>query len=66
MTIGGVEQVVKGTVIFTLADTLAAHSLGGFKSGVGFSLRKCRHCLATYESMSSKVCTYFYTSPSNY
>ena len=26
-----------------------------FKSGVGFSLRKCRTCLATYEQMSTKV-----------
>ena len=38
-----------------LADTLAAHSIGGFKIGVGFSLRKCRHCLATQEEMNTKV-----------
>ena len=55
MIIRGVKEDVKGTVLFALADTLAAHSLGGFKSGVGFSLRKCRNCLATYESMSTKV-----------
>lgn len=35
-----------------LADTQAAHSIGGFKIGVGFSLRKCRTCLATKETMS--------------
>lgn len=38
-----------------LADTLAAHEIGGFKVGVGFSLRKCRMCLATKLSMSEKV-----------
>ena len=56
MTIRGKKQIVKGNVLFALADTLAAHSLGGFKNGVGFALRKCRSCLATYEQMSTKVC----------
>lgn len=48
--------MVRGGVLFALADTLAAHSIGGFKVGVGFSLRKCRMCLATKEQMSTKVC----------
>ena len=38
-----------------LADTLAAHAIGGFKVGVGFALRKCRMCMATKDSMSEKV-----------
>ena len=38
-----------------LADTLAAHHIGGFKVGVGFALRPCRDCLATRESMRIKV-----------
>ena len=38
-----------------LADTQAAHSIGGFKVGVGFSLRKCRTCLATKETMTINV-----------
>lgn len=38
-----------------LADTLAAHHIGGFKVGVGFSLRPCRDCLATRETMKIKV-----------
>ena len=38
-----------------LADTLAAHTIGGFKDGVGFSLRKCRNCLATEEQIQSLV-----------
>ena len=53
----GVREVsFRGTVLVTLADTLAAHQLGGFKVGVGFSLRKCRDCMATLDTMSTKVC----------
>ena len=55
MTIQGVKRVVKGAVLFALADTLALHSMGGFKIGVGFSLRKCRMCLATRDQLSTKV-----------
>lgn len=55
MSIEGHDTVVKGGVLFALADTLAAHSIGGFKMGVGFSLRKCRMCLATKEQVSINV-----------
>ena len=55
MKIQGKQKTVKGAVLFALADTLAAHSIGGFKVGVGFSLRKCRMCLATKEQLSTKV-----------
>ena len=51
----GRDLLVKGTVLAVLADTQAAHSLGGFKIGVGFSLRRCRNCLATKECYCSKV-----------
>ena len=51
--------VVKGAVACLLADTQAAHSIGGFKVGVGFAFRKCRDCLATKEMMSTMV---IYTS----
>lgn len=56
MTVNGEEKLMKGGVLFVLADTLAAHQLGGFKVGVGFSLRKCRMCLATKEQISTRVC----------
>lgn len=46
---------VSGSLLLFLADTLAAHQLGGFKVGVGFSLRKCRNCLATSEQMDKNV-----------
>ena len=58
MQIGNEERILRGGVLVWLNDTLAAHSIGGFKVGVGFSLRKCRECLATKESMSSLV-SYF-------
>ena len=38
-----------------LADTVAAHQIGGFKVGVGFALRKCRHCMASLDEIQSKV-----------
>lgn len=60
MTIRGREQVVRGGVLFALADTLASHGIGGFKVGVGFSLRICRMCLATKEQISTQVCFLFY------
>ena len=44
-----------GTVIAFLADTVAAHEIGGFKVGVGFALRKCRVCLATDNMIQTKV-----------
>ena len=47
--------MVKGAVLAMLADTQAAHSIGGFKVGVGFSLRQCRNCLATKDMMSVQV-----------
>ena len=34
--------MVKGAVLVMLADTQAAHAIGGFKVGVGFALRRCR------------------------
>ena len=51
----GVEKRFYGTLLVMLADTLAAHDLGGFKSGVGRALHKCRHCMATGEDIQSKV-----------
>lgn len=55
MTLRGQKQLVRGGVLFVLADTLAAHSIGAFKVGVGFSLRKCRVCLATNDQLSREV-----------
>lgn len=43
------------TVLLMLGDTLALHDLGGFKVGVGFSLRVCRDCMATKSAIQEKV-----------
>ena len=51
----GIENHFCGTVVAFLADTLAAHEVGGFKIGVGFALQKCRICLATQDTMQTKV-----------
>ena len=48
--------MVKGAVLVMLADTQAVHAIGGFKVGVGLALWRCRDCLATVETMSSRVC----------
>lgn len=57
LTVDGDSKRFYGTVLVVLADTLAAHDLGGFKSGVGRALRKCRQCMATGEDIQSKVYT---------
>ena len=49
------EVCVKGSLLLFLADTLAAHQIGGYKIGVGFALRKCRNCLATSDDINEKV-----------
>jgi len=41
-----------GKVCFVLADTLAAHSLGGFKEGVGGANKPCRTCEVNRVSMA--------------
>lgn len=55
MSVNGSETLFCGTVVAFLADTLAAHNIGGFKIGVSFALRKCRVCMAIQDSIQSKV-----------
>ena len=55
--IHGQIKFVQGGVLYVLADTLAAHDIGGFKVGVGFSLRMCQMCLATKDQISTRVDT---------
>jgi hypothetical protein len=42
-----------GKLSFVLADTLAAHSLGGFKGGVGGANKPCRTCEVKKMEMSN-------------
>ena len=51
----GQELNIKGALVAVCADTPAAHEIAGFKEGVWFSFRKCRHCMATFEQMQEYV-----------
>ena len=57
ITMDGVSHCFRGTVTLVSGDNLGSHYIGGFKSPSG-ALRKCRHCMATSEDMSSEVCYY--------
>ena len=43
----GKEHTIHGALLAFLADTLAAHSVGGFKGSMSFALRVCRSCMIT-------------------
>lgn len=49
----GVEKW-KGSLVAVVADTLAAHQIGGFKEGVGFATQKCRNCMCNFQDMNTK------------
>ena len=55
MEVQGKNVTFFGTVLLILADTLAAHQLGGFKFGVEFAYRKCRDCLSNQNDIETKV-----------
>ena len=55
MTIDGCQYTMKGTLLAFVGDTPAVNLVGGFKEGVGFSMRKCRQCMATFDQIQSKV-----------
>lgn len=57
VTVSGQVHKFYGTLLLMLGDTLAAHDLGGFKSGVGFAFHICRDCMATKEMIQEKVQT---------
>ena len=43
-----------------LGDTPGSNFIGGFKEGVGFSLRKCRRCMAVSDDICEKVLVNLY------
>lgn len=47
------EKRIFGALTAFLADTAAAHKLGGFKGSVSFARRICRSCMATKTSAES-------------
>ena len=51
VNIGGNMHTLHGGLIAFLADTLAAHAVGGFKGSMSFALRVCRTCMITPEQL---------------
>ena len=57
--LAGEEVTIHGAVVCLCGDIPASNYIGGFKEGVGLSLRKCRRCMATATDMDVKVTTLF-------
>lgn len=51
ISIDGQELTFHGTWLAFLADTLAAHAVGGFKGSMSFPLRVCKFCMITSAQM---------------
>ena len=49
----GESHIYHGALLAFLADTLAAHSLGGFKGSMSFALRICRTCMISPSQIKS-------------
>ena len=45
--LNGAPHTYYGALLAFLADTLAAHALGGYKGSMSFALRICRSCMIT-------------------
>jgi hypothetical protein len=54
INVNGNSVQVHGAVLCVCGDTPASNFLGGFKEGVGYSLRKCQCCLAVTENMRTE------------
>ena len=52
VSIGGENRVFYGALLAFLADTLAAHQVGGFKCSMSFALRVCRSCMITSQQLN--------------
>lgn len=53
--IDGCPYNFRGTLLAFVGDTPAVNMISGFKEGVGFAMRKCRHCMATHGQIQVKV-----------
>lgn len=53
--IAGRPYTFRGSLVAFLGDTPAVNMVGGFKEGVGMAMRKCRHCMTTYDQIQTKV-----------
>ena len=48
-------HLIRGALVAFVGDTPAIHQVAGFKEGVSFALRMCRHCMASSEQIQTKV-----------
>ena len=53
VSVDGKNHLFKVGLLAVLADTLAAHALGGFKESMSFAYRICRTCMATTEQIQT-------------
>ena len=53
-TIKGKVVNFRGTLALVSADNLASQAIGGYKA-LNSATRKCRHCMAVADTMSTKV-----------
>ena len=51
VSISGENRIFYGGLLAFLADTLAAHLVGGFKCSMSFALRVCRSCMITSQQL---------------
>ena len=59
--VGGEHRTFHGALLAFLADTLAAHTVGGFKGSMSFALRVCRTCMATPEQLQGSTVESYFT-----
>lgn len=55
VSVGGECQTFRGALLAFLADTLAAHQVGGFKGSMSFALRICRTCMVTSQQLQEFI-----------
>lgn len=58
--IDGRVQSIRGTLAIVSGDNLSSQLLGGFKS-LNSAFRRCRRCMATKETMQTKVIIFWIT-----
>ena len=56
LIISGQKLRFRGTITVVSADNLSAQLMGGYKA-LNAAFRKCRYCMATDDTMQSKVHT---------
>ena len=51
--VNGNHVLLEGALVMASCDTLAAHSMGGFKEGVGFAYKACRVCMGNKQEIKT-------------